>query len=157
MEAQKAAAAVDKTGYTPSWDDMFRMNRQQLEESARTLSRDDTLAPERKAYLMQHLLAARWICAQRHRRGGKDKDPPGANKAEEHKSAPGEAAASKDSVFHTFSFHVGKRADDAHSGGRRSGERRRQRRLEQPAQPAPCAHHAAWSSVSVSVPVDGGV
>jgi zinc finger-like protein len=96
VEAQKAAAAVDKTGYTPSWDDMFRMNRQQLEESARTLSRDDTLAPERKAYLMQHLLAARWICAQRRRRGGKDKDPPGANKAEEHKSAPGEAAASKD-------------------------------------------------------------
>ena len=56
---------------------MFRMNRQQLEESARTLSRDDTLAPERKAYLMQHLLAARWICAQRRRRGGKDKDPRG--------------------------------------------------------------------------------
>ena len=63
--AAAAAAAVDKTGYTPSWDDMFRMNRQQLEAAARTLSRDDSLAPERKAYLMQHLLAARWICAQR--------------------------------------------------------------------------------------------
>ena len=62
--ALAAAAAADKTGYTPSWDDMFRMNRQQLEQAARTLSRDDSLAPERKAYLMQHLLAARWICAQ---------------------------------------------------------------------------------------------
>lgn len=62
--ALAAAAAADKSGYTPSWDDMFRMNRQQLEQAARTLSRDDSLAPERKAYLMQHLLAARWICAQ---------------------------------------------------------------------------------------------
>ena len=66
--AAAAAAAADKTGYTPSLDDMFRMNRQQLEEAARTLSRDDSLAPERKAYLMQHLLAARWICAQQRRK-----------------------------------------------------------------------------------------
>ena len=63
-EAVAAAAAADKTGYTPSWDDMFRMNRQQLEEAARAMSRDDSLAPERKAYLLKHLLAARWICAQ---------------------------------------------------------------------------------------------
>ena len=71
--AAAAAAAMDKTGYTPSWDDMFRMNRQQLEESARQLSRDDSLAPERKAYLMQHLLAARWICAQqRMKKAGED-------------------------------------------------------------------------------------
>jgi zinc finger-like protein len=66
--AVAAAAAADKTGYTPSWDDMFRMNRQQLEEAARALSRDDSLAPERKAYLLQHLLAARWICAQQRRK-----------------------------------------------------------------------------------------
>ena len=58
--------------YTPSWDDMFRMNRQQLEASARTLSRDDSLAPERKAYLMQHLLAARWICAQQRNKKNKE-------------------------------------------------------------------------------------
>ena len=70
--AAAAAAAVDKTGYTPSWDDMFRMNRQQLEASARTLSRDDSLAPERKAYLMQHLLAARWICAQQRNKKNKE-------------------------------------------------------------------------------------
>ena len=70
--AAAAAAAVDKTGYTPSWDDMFRMNRQQLEESARQLSRDDSLAPERKAYLMQHLLAARWICAQQRTKKAKE-------------------------------------------------------------------------------------
>jgi len=70
--AAAAAAAVDKTGYTPQWDDMFRMNRQQLEYSARTLSRDDSLAPERKAYLMQHLLAARWICAQQRVKKAKE-------------------------------------------------------------------------------------
>ena len=63
-KAAALAAAADKSGYTPSWDDMFRMNRQQLEQAARTLSRDESLAPECKAYLMQHLLAARWICAQ---------------------------------------------------------------------------------------------
>ena len=62
--AAALAAAADKSGYTPSWDDMFRMNRQQLEQAARTLSRDESLAPECQAYLMQHLLAARWICAQ---------------------------------------------------------------------------------------------
>ena len=63
-KAAALAAAADKSGYTPSWDDMFRMNRQQLEQAARTLSRDESLAPECQAYLMQHLLAARWICAQ---------------------------------------------------------------------------------------------
>ena len=74
-KAAALAGAADKSGYTPSWDDMFRMNRQQLEQAARTLSRDDSLAPERKAYLMQHLLAARWICAQQRakqlKEGGK--------------------------------------------------------------------------------------
>ena len=79
-KAAALAAAADKSGYTPSWDDMFRMNRQQLEQAARTLSRDESLAPEYKAYLMQHLLAARWICAQqrakqlRRARRGKNVD-----------------------------------------------------------------------------------
>ena len=72
QKTSASSAAVDKTGYTPSWDDMFRMNRQQLEASARTLSRDDSLAPERKAYLMQHLLAARWICAQQRNKKNKE-------------------------------------------------------------------------------------
>ena len=67
-QAMADAAAADKTGYTPQWDDMFRMNRQQLEEAARTLSRDDSVAPKRKAYLMQHLLAARWICSQQRKK-----------------------------------------------------------------------------------------
>ena len=31
-KAAALAAAADKSGYTPSWDDMFRMNRQQLEQ-----------------------------------------------------------------------------------------------------------------------------
>ena len=91
--ALAAAAAADKSGYTPSWDDMFRMNRQQLEQAARTLSRDDSLAPERKAYLMQHLLAARWICAQqrakRLKEGEKGEDVDILDEA----GSPGERAA----------------------------------------------------------------
>ena len=92
--ALAAAAAADKSGYTPSWDDMFRMNRQQLEQAARTLSRDDSLAPERKAYLMQHLLAARWICAQQRakqlKKGEKGED---VDILDEAGIVPGERAA----------------------------------------------------------------
>ena len=94
--AAAAAAAVDKTGYTPSWDDMFRMNRQQLEAAARTLSRDDSLAPERKAYLMQHLLAARWICAQQRNKKRQEEsrgESPAELVRDETASPAGDAAA----------------------------------------------------------------
>ena len=37
------------------------MNQRQLESAMHVLNRDDTLAPSRKAYLMQNLLASRWI------------------------------------------------------------------------------------------------
>ena len=47
--------------FKPGWSDIFKMNQRQLESAIHILNRDDTLAPSRKAYLMQNLLASRWI------------------------------------------------------------------------------------------------
>ena len=47
--------------FKPGWSDIFKMNQRQLENAIHILNRDDTLAPSRKAYLMQNLLASRWI------------------------------------------------------------------------------------------------
>ena len=127
--ALAAAAAADKSGYTPSWDDMFRMNRQQLEQAARTLSRDDSLAPERKAYLMQHLLAARWICAQQRakqlKKGEKGED---VDILDEAGIVPGERAAVGNGAADAW----GRRGcrEDGHraaAGHRRGGARARGR------------------------------
>jgi zinc finger-like protein len=40
------------------------MNQKELEAAIRRVSRDDTLEPQRKAYLMQNLMTSRWIVAQ---------------------------------------------------------------------------------------------
>ena len=55
------AGDVDKETFKPGWEDIFRMNQIQLEEAVRTVNRDDTLAPTKKAYLIQNLMASRWI------------------------------------------------------------------------------------------------
>ena len=55
------AGSVDTDTFKPGWEDIFRMNQIQLEDAVRAVNRDDTLAPERKAYLIQNLLASRWI------------------------------------------------------------------------------------------------
>jgi len=55
------AGTVDTDTFKPGWEDIFRMNQIQLEDAVRAVNRDDTLAPERKAYLIQNLLASRWI------------------------------------------------------------------------------------------------
>ena len=47
--------------FKPGWSDIFKMNQRQLESAMYVLNQDDTLAPSRKAYLMQNLLASRWI------------------------------------------------------------------------------------------------
>ena len=57
----KAGRDVDKETFKPGWEDIFRMNQIQLEDAVRTVSRDDSLAPTKKAYLIQNLLASRWI------------------------------------------------------------------------------------------------
>ncbi|KAJ6901125.1 hypothetical protein NC652_027040 [Populus alba x Populus x berolinensis] len=42
----------------------FRMNQNELEAEIRKVSRDSTLDPRRKAYLIQNLMTSRWIAAQ---------------------------------------------------------------------------------------------
>lgn len=50
--------------FKPGWKDIFRMNQNELESEIRKVSRDPTLDPRRKAYLLQNLMTSRWIAAQ---------------------------------------------------------------------------------------------
>ncbi|PKA59692.1 RING finger and CHY zinc finger domain-containing protein 1 [Apostasia shenzhenica] len=50
--------------FKPGWNDIFRMNQNELEAEIRKVSRDPTLDPRRKAYLIQNLMTSRWIAAQ---------------------------------------------------------------------------------------------
>lgn len=42
--------------FKPGWKDIFRMNQSELESEIRKVSRDPTLDPRRKAYLIQNLM-----------------------------------------------------------------------------------------------------
>lgn len=46
---------VDHT-FKPGWKDIFRMNQNELESEIRKVSRDSTLDPRRKDYLIQNLI-----------------------------------------------------------------------------------------------------
>ncbi|KAL6848619.1 hypothetical protein ACP4OV_021202 [Aristida adscensionis] len=50
--------------FKPGWKDIFRMNQSELEAEIRKVSRDSSLDPRRKAYLIQNLMTSRWIAAQ---------------------------------------------------------------------------------------------
>ncbi|KAK6122291.1 hypothetical protein DH2020_043911 [Rehmannia glutinosa] len=50
--------------FKPGWKDIFRMNQNELESEIRKVSRDTTLDPRRKAYLIQNLMTSRWIASQ---------------------------------------------------------------------------------------------
>lgn len=50
--------------FTPSFEDIFRMNQAQLQDAVRQVSNDQTLEPRRKAYLIQHMLASQYIISQ---------------------------------------------------------------------------------------------
>ncbi|KAH6815017.1 zinc finger protein-like protein [Perilla frutescens var. frutescens] len=58
--------SVDQSEHTfkPGWKDIFRMNQNELESEIRKVSRDSTLDPRRKAYLIQNLMTSRWIASQ---------------------------------------------------------------------------------------------
>ncbi|KAL0372638.1 UNVERIFIED_CONTAM: Zinc finger protein BRUTUS [Sesamum calycinum] len=58
--------STDQSDYTfkPGWKDIFRMNQNELESEIRKVSRDSTLDPRRKAYLIQNLMTSRWIASQ---------------------------------------------------------------------------------------------
>lgn len=58
--------SLDHSDHTfkPGWKDIFRMNENELESEIRKVSRDSTLDPRRKDYLIQNLMTSRWIAAQ---------------------------------------------------------------------------------------------
>ena len=43
--------------FKPGWQDIFRMNQEELEAALRKVSRDASLDPQQRAYLMQNLMA----------------------------------------------------------------------------------------------------
>lgn len=47
--------------FSPSFEDMFRMNQSQLEAAVRHVSSDPSLEPQRKSYLIQRILASKYI------------------------------------------------------------------------------------------------
>ncbi|KAK1360443.1 hypothetical protein POM88_044917 [Heracleum sosnowskyi] len=58
--------ALDQSDNTfkPGWKYIFRMNQIKLESDIRKVSRDLTLEPRRKDYLIQNIMTSRWIAAQ---------------------------------------------------------------------------------------------
>ena len=66
-DSDPAIIAADPTRFRPGWEDIFRMNQKQLEASVRRMSSDPSLDPQHKAYLIQNLMASRYIVAQQKR------------------------------------------------------------------------------------------
>jgi zinc finger-like protein len=58
MSGTDAYESLDHSDQTfkPGWKDIFRMNQNELESEIRRVSRDSTLDPRRKAYLIQNLM-----------------------------------------------------------------------------------------------------
>eukprot|EP00210_Caulerpa_lentillifera_P007734 g7380.t1 len=50
--------------FTPSFEDIFRMNQAQLQDAVRQVSNDESLEPKRKSYLIQHIMASQYIISQ---------------------------------------------------------------------------------------------
>lgn len=56
--------ALDPNDYTfkPGWKDIFRMNQNELESEIRKVSRDPTLDPRRKDYLIHNIEPYGQVC-----------------------------------------------------------------------------------------------
>ncbi|EIE21877.1 putative zinc finger protein, partial [Coccomyxa subellipsoidea C-169] len=65
-KAQKEPGG-DAGVFKPGWEDIFRMNQKTLEEAVRRIGSDEGLDAQRKAYLMQNIMASRYIVAQQRR------------------------------------------------------------------------------------------
>lgn len=59
--------AADSSQFKPGWEEIFRMNQKQLEAAVRRVSADPSLEPQRKAYLIQNIMASKYIVAQQKR------------------------------------------------------------------------------------------
>lgn len=47
--------------------DIFSINQKQLESAVRRITGDPSLEPQRKDYLVQHIMASRYVVAQQMR------------------------------------------------------------------------------------------
>ena len=66
-EQQPGALVSDSQTYVPGWNDIFRMNEQQLQGAIRRVCNDPSLEPQRKSYLVQHIMTSRYIASQQRR------------------------------------------------------------------------------------------
>eukprot|EP00850_Spirogloea_muscicola_P007468 SM000038S14281 [mRNA] locus=s38:50774:57040:+ [translate_table: standard] len=76
LEADVKACAQqveeERETFKPGWQDIFRMNQKELEAAMYKVSRDPSLDPRKKDYLMQNLMTSRWIVAQQKQKPGID-------------------------------------------------------------------------------------
>ena len=70
--ACSAAPSSTTRRFRPGWDAIFRMNQAQLEAAVRTAAADASLEPARRAYLAQHIMAARFVVAQQRARAAEE-------------------------------------------------------------------------------------
>ena len=61
---------ASRAGALSVMQDIFRMNQKQLEGAVRRMWGDKNLEPARKSYLMQHIMASRYIVAQQQHKLG---------------------------------------------------------------------------------------
>ncbi|XP_076941700.1 zinc finger protein BRUTUS-like isoform X1 [Bidens hawaiensis] len=75
-QGSESHEVLDPNRYTfkPGWKDIFRMNQTELESEIRKVSRDPTLDPRGKDYLMQNLMTSGWLAAQQKLTQGRKND-----------------------------------------------------------------------------------
>ena len=59
--------------------DIFSINQKQLESAVRRITGDPGLEPQRKNYLVQHIMASRYVVAQQMRVEAAAAQPPAAS------------------------------------------------------------------------------
>lgn len=64
---EQGSLVPDSQTYVPGWNDIFRMNEQQLQGAIRRVCNDSSLEPQRKSYLVQHIMTSRYIASQQRR------------------------------------------------------------------------------------------
>lgn len=105
LAADPASVAADIAHFRPGWEDIFKLNQKQLEVAVRRVSADATLEPQRKAYLIQHLMASKYIVAQQKRaalmsKGGSAGATPTVGRATETSDGPAAGAGAPTEQLH---------------------------------------------------------
>merc|ERR1711871_740747 len=53
-------------GYHPKWEHIFKLNLRELHGHVRMVAIDPNVDPRKKRYIMQNLMASRWVLSQKH-------------------------------------------------------------------------------------------